>query len=93
VKQQYIKKKANGIRFLFKFDQEAPDLLHIYARHLMTPDDAIETFFSGLTVWNAEYKRFETRTMTHVLYWFWLVENEKAMVHQLFPEIGGSGFD
>ena len=39
---------------------QAMEMLHIYARHVPTPEDAIDTFFRGETVWNAERHRFET---------------------------------
>jgi hypothetical protein len=66
--------------FVFKYDDEAPDLLHIYARHLTTPADAARTFFEGETTWNAAHRRFETFTATHSLYWFWLEESAVIMV-------------
>ena len=34
--------KKNGYVFLFKYDKDAPELLHIYVRHLKHPIDAIE---------------------------------------------------
>lgn len=37
---------------MFKFDDVAPDLLHIYARHLTTSKEDIETFFERETSWN-----------------------------------------
>ncbi len=60
--------RARGIKFVFKYDDVDPDLLHIYARHLTTPTVAVTTFFSGLTVWNDKLQRFETITKSHCLY-------------------------
>jgi hypothetical protein len=76
--------QAKGIKFVFKYDSVAPDLLHIYARHLTTPQVAVETFFSGQATWNEGAKRFETYSTTHGLLWFWLKENEKVMVISCF---------
>jgi hypothetical protein len=39
--------EESGFRFVFKTDPADPDMLHIYARHLTTVEDAIETFFAG----------------------------------------------
>jgi ribosomal protein L31 len=76
--------RCKGIKFLFKFDEVAPDLLHIYARHLTTARDAIETYFEGQSTWNEQYERFETSTATHCLYWFWLKEGKDVMVISCF---------
>lgn len=44
----------SGIDFTFTADPADPALLHIYPRHLTTPEDAIEAFFDpdAQTVWN-----------------------------------------
>ncbi len=63
--------EESGIRFLFKTDPDHPELLHIYARHLTTPEDAIETFFAAPPRWNEQYQRQETYSETHALYWNW----------------------
>jgi len=76
--------RSRGIKFLFKFDEVAPDLLHIYARHLTTAQDAIATFFEGQSTWNEQFARFETNTQTHCLYWFWLKEGKDVMVISCF---------
>lgn len=82
---RYKQVEEEGIRFVFKYDDDAPDLLHIYARHLTSIDDALDTFFDGeQEVWNAERSRFETYTRTHGLFWFWLEENRAVMVVSCF---------
>ncbi len=81
---KYLAKRTKGIKFLFKFDEAAPDLLHIYARHLTTPRDAIATFFEGQTDWNEQFKRFETYSTSHCLYWFWLDKDKDVMIVSCF---------
>ncbi len=76
--------KARGIKFVFKYDDVAPDLLHIYARHLTTPHDAATAFFAAPAIWNEENKRFETYSTTHCLLWYWLKEMKDVMVISCF---------
>ncbi|MBS1992168.1 MAG: hypothetical protein JSS83_16715 [Cyanobacteria bacterium SZAS LIN-3] len=71
-------------RFVFKFDDEFPDLLHIWVRHTKTVEDAIEVWFEGSETWNAERERFETKTETTGIYWFWLEENRVIMIISCF---------
>ena len=72
-------------RFVFKYDDDVPDLLHIYARHLTTIDDALDTFFDGeQEAWNEERRRFETYSATHGLFWFWLEQDSVVMVVSCF---------
>lgn len=75
-----------GVRFIFRIEP-GHDVLHIYARHLTTPVDAIRTFFAGhpeRTVWNEQHRRFETYTDTHGLFWFWRDEGRTVMVISCF---------
>jgi hypothetical protein len=60
------------IRVLFKRDPDAPELRHVFARHLTSPEDAIKTFFAAPAWWNDRYRRQETFTDTHGLYWVWV---------------------
>lgn len=78
----YQRARRQGITFLFKFDPDAPDLLHIWVRHATTIGEALDTFFdpAAATFWNETRRRFETTTGTHVLHWFWLQENLRVMV-------------
>jgi hypothetical protein len=81
---RYKQVEEQGLRFVFKYDDDAPDLLHIYVRHVTTIDDALDTFFEGATEWNAAHERFETYTATHGMFWFWLEENAAVMIISCF---------
>lgn len=76
--------RARGIKFVFKYDDAAQDLLHIYVRHLTTPQDAVNTFFSARATWNEEFNRFETFSASHGLFWFWLEEEKTVMIISCF---------
>lgn len=82
--RKFDKYRVDGIDFFFKYDELAPDLLHIYVRHLTTPAEALEIFVNGKTAWNVRCQRFETYTETHGLYWFWLQESSKVMIISCF---------
>ncbi len=75
---------AQGYRFLFATDPADPEMLHIYARHLTTVEDALRTWFdeASVDVWNEERNRWETHNAGHMLYWNWLEgeENETVVV-------------
>ena len=70
----------NGIRFVFKMDEVDPEMLHTYARHLTTIDDALDAFFDSTPDWNENFKRYENYTDTHGLYWFWLDQPGKIVM-------------
>jgi hypothetical protein len=70
----------NGIRFVFKMDDVDPGLLHIFARHQTSIDDALDVFFSTEPTWNLQFKRYESFSETHGLYWFWLDEQKKVVM-------------
>lgn len=76
--------RETGIRFLFKTDADDPDVLHIYARHLTTPEDAIQTFFAAPPQWNERYRREQTYSDTHGLYWNWVRVDEVVRVITCF---------
>ncbi len=69
-----------GITFIFKMDVVDPDLLHIYARHLTTIDDALDVFFDSTPNWNEQFERYENHTATHGLYWFWINQPSKIVM-------------
>ncbi len=77
---RYKRVREAGFTFLFRYDQIDPSLLHIYARHLMTVDEALELFFNETPTWNEEFHRFENYSDTHGLYWFWRNEAKKEVV-------------
>ena len=78
---------------MFKYDDDAPDLLHIYARHVTEPDDALDVFFyrSATQIHNAERARFERSNETHGLYWFWREEPSVVMVISCFTMVELNG--
>ena len=76
--------QESGLRFDFKCEPTQPSLLHIFARHGTSPQDAISTFFEGETNWNETRKRFETFTETHGLYWVWRVQDTVVLVISCF---------
>ena len=75
-----VKHRKTGILFFFAYDEVDSTGLHIFARHLMEPRDAMRIFFEGTTAWENRFSRFVTTTATDGLMWFWLEENEKVMV-------------
>ena len=82
---KYTIKSSCKHTFFFKHEDDAPELMHIYVRHLTTPEDAITTFFTGETTWNKKNKRYETKTKTHTVYWLWIdEENKKVLIITCF---------
>jgi hypothetical protein len=83
---RYRQVRADGLVFLFAYDADDPTLLHIFARHLTTIDDALRTWFdaSAEETWNEQRQRFETRSASHVLYWTWLTDNERVLIISCF---------
>lgn len=79
-RRQYEVVECEDKTFFFAYDKDDPELLHIYVRHLMEIDDALDVFFEGKSKWNARHKRFETYTETHGLFWFWLNESERKVM-------------
>jgi len=76
----YRRLKANGITFVFKYETDHPELLHIYVRHLKEPDDAIDIFFNGLTTWNAKQDLWETSLEGETVWWFWIDEVKQVVM-------------
>jgi len=83
---EYQHVDADGFTFLFAFDSDDPEQLHIYARHLATIRDALKVWFDDRTedTWNEQYKRYETVGRTHVLYWTWLVPGKRVLIITCF---------
>jgi len=79
---RYTQVRADGFVFLFAHDNDAPELLHIYARHLTTIEDALRVWFdSGVEdVWDEEHNRFEVQNDTHLLLWNWLTVGERVLI-------------
>jgi hypothetical protein len=77
--------RDNGVIFVFKYDVDAPELLHIYARHLMEPGDAIDVWWAGTPTWNNAYRRFENEYEGIGIYWYWIDEAAQvAMIASCF---------
>lgn len=72
--------RAGRFTFYFRYDQVDPSLLHIYARHLTTEDDALMVFFGSKPEWNSRFNRYENLTDSHGLFWFWRNELTKEVV-------------
>lgn len=82
---QFRRVKVRGITFVFKTDPDAPELLHIYARHLKTPRDAINVWFSGEHAYHALFRRFEAYFEGVGLYWYPInLEQDVIMVVSCF---------
>lgn len=81
-----IRHEDSGLVFVFAYDDADPEILHIYARHLVSPGAAIDTFFEGAddTTWNERRNRFETYSADHGLFWFWLETERVVMVISCF---------
>jgi hypothetical protein len=79
--------EADGFVFVFMHDPADEELLHIYARHLTTIDDALGVWFDAASeedVWNEQFQRYETHNGTHVLYWTWLIEGKRVLIITCF---------
>ena len=84
---RYRNVRARDVTFVFKYENDAPDLLHIWARHRKMEEDAIYIFFNGVTVRNEEHDCWETQVLKEVLWWFWIDEKKKiAMVITCFDQ-------
>lgn len=79
---RYKQVRENGVTFVFKYDDDAPELLHIYARHLTTIDDALDVYFDPTTTHelNTEFDRHESRNATHGLFWFFIHESQQVVM-------------
>jgi len=80
VPKRFVHVSEDGITFVFKMDDVDPNLLHIYARHLTSIDDALDVFFDTTPTWNQQFERYENYSETHGLYWFWLNEKKKTVM-------------
>jgi hypothetical protein len=78
--------RTRGLTLVFKFEEDYPDLLHIWARHRKTEQDAMFIFFNGKTRRNDEHDCWETKFGTEILWWFWIEENKVVMIISCFDE-------
>jgi hypothetical protein len=77
---RYLNLRSGGITFVFKYESDQPGMLHIFARHLKEPDDAIYIFFNGETSWNSAQGLWETILDSEGLWWYWIDESKKVMM-------------
>ena len=70
---------VGGISFYFAYDSTDPNLLHIFARHLKTPDEAIRAWFRGQPEWNEIHSRFHSRAQGTEVTWFWIDEARRMV--------------
>ena len=71
---------SSGFTFFFRYDQVDPTILHIYARHLTSIDDALEVFFTSKPIRNRQFRRYENYSKTHGLYWFWRRRSKREII-------------
>jgi len=84
-KGKYQSDWYGGYRFVFKYDDQFPNMLHIWVRHRKTIEDAEEIWFEGTEeIYNKNFDRFETYTATEGIHWFWLKEDEVIMITSCF---------
>lgn len=85
--KRYSSLKTNGVRFIFTVEEDPPGMLHIYARHRKTKEDAVFVYFNGDSVYLNERKCWQTSLGKETLWWFWLDESAKVvMVISCFEE-------
>ena len=77
---RYKNVRAKGVTFVFKYEHDYPELLHIFARHTKHPDDAIEIFFEGSTTWNSTQNVWETLLEDEGIWWFWIDEQKRVVM-------------
>lgn len=78
--KKYATRIYDGHTFVFKYEPGVPGMLHIYARHLTEPGDAMRAFFEGTHTWNEKHQRYETRSDSHTVYWFWKDQIKKVVI-------------
>jgi hypothetical protein len=74
--------RENGITFVFKYDDTDPSIVHIFARHLTSIDDALDVYFdeAATQTYSDRHARFERFNATHGLFWFWIDEPGKVVM-------------
>ena len=76
----YLNYTENGVTFVFKTDSADSTLLHIYARHLMEPADAMLVWFEGAHEWNASHRRYEAIFEGIRIFWYWIDEPKQVVM-------------
>jgi len=75
-----VKTTERGIEFHFFHETGSAPHLHITAAHGTTADEAIATYFGGVTSYDADHRRFVTMTATHTLFWNWIEQHRAVYV-------------
>ena len=75
-----VKTTERGIEFHFFYETDSASDLHITVAHGATADDAIATYFDGLSTYDASRRRFVTVTATHTLFWNWIEKDQAIYV-------------
>lgn len=73
-----VKTTEREIEFHFFYEKGSASNLHIMAVHGTTVDEAIATFFDGVTDQDVMHRRYVTVTATHTLFWNW-IEPDKSV--------------
>lgn len=82
---RYETYEYGGYRFVFKYDDDFPDLLHIWVRHRKTVKRAMEIWFEATKeVRHQKFQRFETYTDTDGIFWIWLDNDRVIMIISCF---------
>jgi len=75
-----VKTAERGIEFHFFFAKSSDAELHITAAHGTTPDEAVTTYFNGITEFDDTHRRFITMSATHTLFWSWIEKGASVYV-------------
>ena len=70
----------SGLVFVFKFEPGFPGMLHIYARHLKAPNDAIEVWLAGSHWRDQVHQRYVAVHAGQEILWYWIVPDRVVMV-------------
>lgn len=77
---KYEVRKVRGVTFFFKYEEDAPDLLHIWVRHLTTIEESIEVFFESESKYNKKHNRYEALNQTHKIYWNYIGDIKNKVI-------------
>lgn len=75
-----VKTTGRGVEFHFFYAKGSASDLHITREHGTTPEDAIATYFNGITDYDARHRRFVAMTATHTLFWNWIEQGSSVYV-------------
>lgn len=76
---RYERYRVDGVTFVFKYEPGS-DVLHIYARRLKEPAEAIKVWFEGESVWDDAFDRFEASCEGTGIYWYWINEEQEVVM-------------